>query len=57
MKKLEDWINLSMEEKLLYNGYSGFLKGERFINGNAFFTQEKSRKEHRRLVESKMTKL
>jgi len=53
MTKYEDWMNLSMEEKLLYNGYSGFLKGEKFIDGNAFFTQEKTRKKHRRIIKAR----
>jgi hypothetical protein len=35
-KKLKEWIELPNKEKAKYNGFNGYLKGERWNQNNLF---------------------
>ena len=47
MNNLEKWSNLTVQEKIKYNGYDGFCKNESFKETSVFKKKSKPSEEFR----------
>ena len=47
--KISEWINMDDEQRRKYNGYSGFVKGERFSDSNMFLKLHENKLARRKL--------
>ena len=51
--KLQEWSEMSVEEKLVYNGFSGFVKNKKFAENNMFSNCIKNKKYRRAVKEGR----
>ena len=52
-KKLKQWMGMSVEEKIIYNGFSGFVKNIKFAENNMFSNCIKNQKYRRAVKEGR----
>ena len=51
--KLVEWLQMNDDERRKYNGFEGFVIGNRWSEGNAFSDHEKEKRRRKRLKEKK----